>query len=91
MNPTWWDDAKVIDDDANLAQARELVRALSQHIETISQNLEAAEQRSRRIAARGATNGQASELRRELYEAHRLIDTLHRRFPALPQTRATSA
>jgi hypothetical protein len=46
--------------------------------------------RRRRTSARGAAHDhrQQSELRHELYEAHRLIDGLHRRFPeTLPARR----
>lgn len=71
-------------DHSAIAQARELLRALHEHVDEVSEKLEAAEQRNRRARARGTAphnHRQAAELRRDLYEAHRLIDGLHRRFP----------
>ncbi len=45
--------------------------------------LEIVDARNRRARARGnaRVDPRAGDLRRELYEAHRLIDGLHRRFP----------
>jgi hypothetical protein len=70
-------------ENAGAAQARELLGALHQHVAEISQKIEKAECRGRRASIRGAAPDRRlqSELRRELYEAHRLIDGLHRRFP----------
>jgi hypothetical protein len=82
-----WDDTDVIE-DTGMAQARELLSALNEQVADISQKLDAAEQRTRRAIARGTVHvprQQASSLRRELYEAHRLIDGLHRRFPETRQ------
>jgi len=75
-------------EDAGAAQARALLRELGEHVAEISHKLEAAERRGARTSVRGATHDrkQQSTLRRELYEAHRLIDGLHRRYPeTLPQ------
>ena len=71
-------------EDADTAQARELLHCLDRQVEEISQKLEAAEAKSRRINARSQVfaRREAASLREELYEAHRLIDGLHRRFPA---------
>jgi hypothetical protein len=70
-------------EDANTAQARELLDSLYTHVDEISARLEAAEEK--RQGSRGRIEGvmrrQAASLRRELYEAHRLIDGLHGRFP----------
>lgn len=70
-------------DDAGSAQAGALLRELYEHVADISRKIELAEQRGCRTSARGAIHDHRhqSVLRRELYEAHRLIDGLHRRFP----------
>jgi hypothetical protein len=71
-------------EDANTAQARELLDSLYTHVEEISEKLEAAEEKGERAHGRSGSvvRRQAASLRRELYEAHRLIDGLHGRFPA---------
>jgi hypothetical protein len=70
-------------EDAGADQARALLRALSDQVADISNKLEAVERRDPRTSIRGATHDRRrqSALRRELYEAHGLIDGLHRRFP----------
>ena len=70
-------------DDAGNAQAQALLGELYGHVADISNKLEAAEERNRRAHARGTARRDpiAGVLRRELYEAHRLIDGLHRRYP----------
>ena len=74
---------RAMDGDAGSAQARALMKELRGHVAHISYKLEAAEQRNRRAQLRGIRRRDpaASALRRELREAHRLIDGLHRRFP----------
>jgi hypothetical protein len=69
--------------DAGSAQAQALLNELWGQVARISYKLEAAEQRNRRAELRGICRRDptASALRRELCEAHRLIDGLHRRFP----------
>jgi hypothetical protein len=77
-------------DDAGAAQARALLRELYEHVAAISEKLEAAESGDLRTSARGAARDRRHRLalRRELYEAHRLVDGLHRRFPeTVPTTR----
>lgn len=71
-------------DDAGSAQARLLLGELYEQVAGISRKIEKAESRSRRESIRGAAHDRRhqSALRRELYEVHRLIDGLHRRFPA---------
>ena len=73
----------MVEDAAENAQARALLGELYGHVEDISHKLEAAEERNRRASARGNSrrDSTAGILRRELYEAHRLIDGLHRRYP----------
>lgn len=70
-------------DDAGTAQARALLEELYGHVLDISHKLEAADERNRRSHRRELSrqDPSASRLRRELYEAHRLIDGLHRRYP----------
>jgi hypothetical protein len=72
-----------MDDDAGAAQARALLRELYDHVAAISDKLEAAERGDHRTSVRGAARDRRHRLglRRELYEAHRLIDGLHRRYP----------
>lgn len=72
-------------EDVSVAQARILLASLHGHVEGIS----AVAAIERRL---GATTGRpvalshqrerAAALRKDLYEAHRLIDALHLRFPA---------
>jgi predicted RNase H-like nuclease (RuvC/YqgF family) len=70
-------------DDADIAQARELLRSLHAHVDEISKKVESAESRTRRMQGHAAlvARRRVANLRHELYEAHRLIDGLHRRFP----------
>ncbi len=70
-------------EDAGTAQARILLEALFEQVADISQKLETAEMRGLRTSIRGALHDRRehSELRRDLYEAHRLIESLHKRFP----------
>ncbi|HEV7422735.1 MAG TPA: hypothetical protein VGO30_23300 [Mycobacterium sp.] len=70
-------------EDTGAAQARALLREMYEQVAAISNRLETAESRDARTSVRGATHDrrQRSALRGELYEAHRLIDGLHRRFP----------
>ncbi|CAN5247781.1 hypothetical protein BH09ACT8_BH09ACT8_23350 [soil metagenome] len=66
-----------------VAQAFLLLAALHEQVSDISDKLQAAERNSRNLRSRGAAVDQrrALQLRKDLYEAHRLIDGLHRRFP----------
>jgi hypothetical protein len=72
-----------MDDRVGEAQARALLGELRGHVGYISHKLQAAEERNRRAQLRGTNRRDPSEgtLRRELHEAHRLIDGLHRRYP----------
>ncbi|ART68827.1 hypothetical protein BTO20_09705 [Mycobacterium dioxanotrophicus] len=71
-------------DDANTAQARVLLAALWEQVSDTSSKLEAAERRLARTHAGVSSHHRraAADLRHELYHEHRLIDELHRRFPA---------
>ena len=70
-------------DDAEALQARTLLEELRDQAEKVSRKLEIVEQRNQRRSARGIAHvhRQQSELRRELREAYRLMDGLHRRYP----------
>ncbi|MCV7422713.1 hypothetical protein H7K45_19375 [Mycobacterium yunnanensis] len=80
-----------MDDDAQTAQALALLRELHGHVAGLSHKLEAAEARSRRARARGNIRKDPATLalRRDLHEAHRLIDGLHARYPKLTRERST--
>jgi hypothetical protein len=80
-------------DEMGAAQARALLKELFEQVADISRKLERAELRGHRTSARGAVHDRRlqSELRRELYEAHRLIDGLHRRFPTTRHIRGELA
>lgn len=70
-------------EDAELAQARLLLGAMYDHVVEVSQKLEVEESRGHRSSIRGATldRRHRSALRQDLYEAHRLIGALIRRYP----------
>ena len=79
-------------DDVGSAQARKLLGEMYGHV-AVSRKLEAADERNGRARARGMTRKDpiANVLRRDLYETHRLIDGLHRRFPeTAPPSRLTA-
>lgn len=78
--------------DVGTEQARRLLSELYGHVEDVSRKLEAADERNQRSRARGNPRKDpiASVLRRDLYETHRLIDGLHRRFPATAPTPASA-
>lgn len=68
--------------DPNTAQARALLKALWDQVTSISAVLEGVEARQGRSVSGGVVDrSRQSELRRDLYEAHRLIDGIHLRFP----------
>jgi Mg2+ and Co2+ transporter CorA len=80
-------------DDANIAQAKELLQSLHAHVDEISKKVESAENRTRRAQGHAAVvaRRRVTSLRHDLYEAHRLIDGLHRRFPEARPRRITGA
>ena len=80
-------------DDAGSAQAWLLLGELYEQVGEISQKIETAESRGHRASIRGAAHDRRhqSALRRELYEAHRLIDGLHRRFPETSTRRVVAS
>ncbi|MBV6359940.1 hypothetical protein HZD78_14075 [Mycobacteroides chelonae] len=77
--------------DAGVAQARSLLISLYELVNEVSDNVDTAEQQIRHTPGRGSMlrhqQRRVSVLRKDLYEAHRLIDVLHQRFPA---TRGTA-
>jgi hypothetical protein len=76
--------------ETGASQARNLLTALNEHVTDITRKLERVEQRCMHKSLRGNSSErrQRSELRRDLHEAHRLIDGLYRRFPELSVPRA---
>lgn len=73
-------------DAASVAQARSLLVSLHDHVDQLSEKIATAEHRLRQRTPHGASlryqSSRLLEMRTELYEAHRLIGNLHRRFPA---------
>lgn len=72
-------------DDAEALQARSLMKELHLQVEKASRKLDIVERRNKRTSARGIAyvHRQQSDLRRELREAHRLMEALHRRYPEI--------
>ena len=71
-------------EDVSTAQARLMLGSLEEYLVELSRKLERVEgEGDRRVSTRGASihRRQRAELRREFYEAHRLIDAIHRTFP----------
>ena len=79
-------------EDAGSAQARKLLDELWGHVDDVSRKLDAADERNRRADARGLSRRDptVSTLRRDLNEAHRLIEQLHRGFPDTRLQHATA-
>ena len=77
-----WEDAEVAE-DAGVAQARMLVGLLRDEIAEISDKLKAPDSDVHRRTEHGHHRRvrRAAVLRRQFYEAHRLLDGLYRRFP----------
>ena len=77
-----WEDAEVAE-DAAVAQARMLVGLLRDEIAEISDKLKAPDSDVHRRTQHGHHQRvrRAAVLRRQFYEAHRLLDGLYRRFP----------
>lgn len=76
-------------DDPSAAQAHAFLTELHHQVAVVSQRIEAAERRCPRTSIRGQASDRRvrSALRQELYDVHRLIDGIHRRFPeTLPAT-----
>lgn len=72
---------RAVTDSHDIAQAARLRAELWRQVEEISLELEQAERRERRLS--DWRHRTSRRLRTELYEAHRLIDALNNRFPAL--------
>lgn len=73
-------------EDPSVAQARVLLASLYQHIDALTQSMAKVEQRLRHTPQHTASwrhlRQRLAAMRKELLEAHRMIDGLHRRFPA---------
>jgi hypothetical protein len=71
-------------EDAGVAQARLLLALLQEQITEISGEIEAAQGDGPRSQPGGQVGRSREDpLRRQLYEAHRLIVALYRRFPEI--------
>jgi hypothetical protein len=72
-------------EDASVAQARTLLASLYEHVNELSQTMTKTEHLIRHTPAHSTTQRhhrrRASAMRKDLYEAHRLIDGLHHRYP----------
>ena len=74
-------------ENASLLQARILVRSLYEHVSAVTEKLALAERGIRSPSVRSYPSSMRRQrekmilMRKDLYEAHRLIEQLHRRFP----------
>lgn len=74
-------------ENVSLLQARILVRSLYEHVSAVTEKLAAAERRMQSPNARTYPSSMRRQrekmtlMREDLYEAHRLIEQLHRQFP----------
>lgn len=82
-------------EDPSVAQARVLLTSLYAHIDELSQSMIKAEQRIRHTQHHATSwrhqRQRMAAMRKDLHEAHRLIDGLHRRFPASRDTTWSAA
>lgn len=72
-------------EDSSVAQARALIASLYEHVKTTSEAIEKAERQLQRAPLASVRLNQrlrVREMRKDLHEAHRLIQNLHQRFPA---------
>lgn len=69
-----------------MAQARVLLTSLYESVDELSLSIAKAEQRLRHtpclVASARHQRKRVSAMRKDLHKAHRMIDGLHRRFPA---------
>lgn len=83
-------DVQVIE-DASVAQARTLLASLYEHVDEVVQTMTKAEHLIRHTPRHSATHRhhrlRAAAMRKSLYEAHRLIDGLHDRYPTTRDVR----
>ncbi|AYM44753.1 hypothetical protein DYE20_14650 [[Mycobacterium] chelonae subsp. gwanakae] len=74
-----------------MAQARTLLASLYAHVSEVSQNMVKTEHLIRHTPKHSSTHRhhhrRAAAMRRDLYEAHRLIDGIHHRYPATRDAR----
>ncbi|TDZ93464.1 hypothetical protein [Mycobacteroides salmoniphilum] len=73
-------------EEVSVAQAQSLLRCLYEQVNEISEALTRAQHRIGHTAAQSPScrhqRLSVAEMRKDLYEAHRLIDRLHHRYPA---------
>lgn len=77
-------------EEASVAQARTLLASLYEHVNEVSTTMAKTEHLIRHTSRHSTTHRhhhrRASAMRKDLYEAHRLIDGLHHRYPATRDT-----
>lgn len=73
-------------EEVSVAQARLLLRSLYEHVNEVSISVATVERKISRATVHASAlrhqRRHVNAMRRDLYEAHRLIDGLHQRFPA---------
>ncbi|QCH23319.1 hypothetical protein DSM43276_01576 [Mycobacteroides salmoniphilum] len=73
-----------------MAQARTLLVALYEHVNEVAQSMAEAEHLIRRTPRHGSPHRhhrlRVAAMRKNIYEAQRLIKQLHQRFPAIRDT-----
>ncbi|OHT48480.1 hypothetical protein BKG71_22070 [Mycobacteroides chelonae] len=78
-------------EDASVAQARTLLVSLYEHVSEVSQNMAKTEHLIRHTPKHSSTHRhhhrRAAAMRRDLYEAHRLIEVIHHRYPTTRDAR----
>lgn len=82
-------------EDPSVAQARVLLTSLDEHIDTLTQSIGKVEHRLRHTPQHTASwrhlRQRMAAMRKDLHEAHRMVDGLHRRFPASRAVRASTS
>ncbi|WP_236737568.1 hypothetical protein [Mycobacteroides franklinii] len=82
-------------EDPSVAQARVLLTSLDEHIDTLTQSIGKVEHRLRHTPQHTASwrhlRHRMAAMRNDLHEAHRMVDGLHRRFPASRAVRASTS
>lgn len=77
-----------------MAQARALLASLYEHVGEVSESIAQAEDlirhTQRHRSAHRHHRVRLADMRKDLYEAHRLIDGLHHRYPATRNARRSS-
>ncbi|WP_286151116.1 MULTISPECIES: hypothetical protein [unclassified Mycobacterium] len=77
-------------EDSSVAQARTLLIALYEHVDEVAQSMAEAEHLIRHTPRHSSPHRhhrlRVAAMRKDIYEAQRLIKQLHQRFPAIRNT-----